>query len=163
MASNAHGFLNSVFVDGDIMLGILTNSGSADFPDLPTSLSPTTFDVCNHNSATFARNLITAPAAAASKKQTLAGLVLPTDFDWVSSSPDSIYYWDWNMTEYEFAPFAGTAYSLQAVSLNGYDSTPDFTGWGAFGPVESPTTINVNDIVVYLIGNLRIGYKNEGT
>jgi hypothetical protein len=156
---NAHAWLNDVFETGDI-ISILVNNAGTNIGTLPTGLSPATFNVCNHNSATFARDAITAPEAEASVEQTLIGKLISTDVGPDPGTPSVEYSWIWNLTEFEFAAFVGTPYTLNAVSYSGYSIAPTFTGWGAFGPTTTTPTVNTNDIVVYLVNNLRIGYKN---
>lgn len=155
---DAHGFLNSVWLDGDMMERMLNTNGTT-LPPLDPAISPVEIVLCNHDSITFPRESTSAPDSLASVIQTKPNLTIPADFDWDSdpATIDGRFYWNWNMTDWEFPSFTGTPYTLAAASLTGYNNVLNFNGWGAFGVVHREANIDVGDIVIYLIGNFKIG------
>lgn len=154
MVANANGFTNNVWITGDIMARMV-NLDDATIPPGIAGVYPTHIGLANHDSATFARNDTTAPYLLASAKQGRPITPFTTEFQ--TDPGDPVYYWAKNVVEWEFVPYVGTTYIIQAASLSGYTSSV-YQDWAAFGAVKYPTVVNPSDIVVYLVGFFRVGY-----
>ena len=154
MVANANGFTNNVWITGDIMARMV-NLNSATIPPGIAGVYPTHISLANHDSAAFDRNDTTAPALLASERQVRPATPFATEFQTDSGDPE--YYWAKNLVEWEFVPYVGTTYTIQAASLTGITSS-EYQGWAAFGAVKYATIINPSDIVVFLVGFFRVGY-----
>lgn len=158
MSRIASGFLNSVWADFNVLENILTIGNSA-YPSLtytPTpALTVDKFTVSCHDTTAFNKDTDSPPGEASSSKQGIGGLLLNVDLEFELSDAD--YYYIQSRTEWEFAPYQGTPYNMLAASLTGYTTSTVYTHWAAFGAVTSSLAVNVNDVVVFLIGDFKIG------
>lgn len=158
--TDAHGLINNVWIIGD-MMARMVNLGAGVIQPASPVFTPTDILLTNHNSATYARNSTTDPSTLPSVMQTRASTV-----DFISnfqfdSSQSAVYentiWYVWNIIEWDFVPYVGATYTIEAAGLSGRTSGV-YQDWAAFGPVKYPTVVNSGDIVVYLVSFFRVGY-----
>ncbi len=154
MVANANGFTNNVWITGDIMARMVSLDGSTIPPGI-AGVYPPEIAVILHDSATFARNDAGAPSLLPSVKQIRPPSSFTAGFKTDTVDPE--YYWARNVVEWEFDPYVGTTYIIQAASLTGVVSF-EYQGWAAFGAVKYPTVVNPSDKVVFLVGFFKVGF-----